>query len=82
MKPVVISPVTDALSGMQIFLTKANAGELRRLAIRYRTSPAALAQLAIKQLLIKTKAGAAPCIMPSTLENAEEINCLSYEVDD
>ncbi len=59
---------------------------LRQLAIRHTTSPGALAQLAIRQLLAQTQTGAMPFIVPSTVDRAEPfqegaITLLTYTED-
>ena len=62
------APMSKSPPTIKISLSAAEAIQLREAAIRHKTSPAALAQLGMRQLLAQIRQGAAPFIQPSTDE--------------
>jgi hypothetical protein len=53
---------------LSVSLTSEESAQLREIAIRHKTSPAALVQLATRHLLVQVRRGATPRIKPSTNE--------------
>jgi hypothetical protein len=51
---------------LKIELSTQESAELREIAIRHKTSPAALVRLATRHLLAQVRRGATPLIQPST----------------
>lgn len=74
--PSCIAPMSKEPPRISVGVSREEFTEIQELARRCNTSISALGQLALKHLLIQSRAGALPMLPPSRVENAIEVTVM------